>query len=87
MLAEDKITKFERNYINSDGTTEVWRYDLNKFKNGPIEVTINYPKGYKSPLETFSEEQKDLPITKQKFLNPTNGKLVGYTRAKNLGLI
>ena len=39
------------------------------------------------------DEDKDtstdtsVPITKRRWTNPANGKLVGYTRAKNLGLV
>ena len=32
-------------------------------------------------------EEKGLPKTKQRYLNPETGKMVGYVRAKNLGII
>lgn len=86
-MLNEKPTKFKRNYKNDDGTTEIWNYDLEKFPSGPIEVTIDYPKDYKSSVDELEESQKNLPITKQKFLNPANGKLVGYQRAKSLGII
>jgi hypothetical protein len=33
------------------------------------------------------EELGELPLSKQKFRNPANGKLVGYQRAKQLNII
>ena len=33
------------------------------------------------------QEQKKVSKTKQKYLNPKTGKMVGYVRAKNLGLV
>ena len=51
--------------------------------NGPIKVDISYPNAYVS----FEEEEEKLPASKRKYLNPNNGKLVGYFRAKQLGLI
>ena len=33
------------------------------------------------------QEQKKVSKTKQKYMNPKTGKMVGYVRAKNLGLI
>ncbi len=70
-----------------DGTIGIWKYDLSKSKNGPYEVEIIYPKGYKHQDEIIIKEQSNLPLTKRMFLNPINGKMVGYFRAKNLGLI
>ena len=81
------ITKFQRTFTNNDGTTEIWEYDLEKFSKGPIKTVIEYPKNYKSPLDIMKAENKDVPLTKQQWLNPANGKLVGYTRAKALNLI
>ena len=34
-----------------------------------------------------NQQNKKLPKTKRKYLNPENDKLVGYTRARALGLI
>jgi hypothetical protein len=82
-----KQTKFEREFKNDDGTIEIWKYDLEKFSKGPIETITTYPKGYKSPLEATKAENKDLPLTKQQWLNPANGKMIGYTRARALNLI
>ena len=42
----DKPTKFEVTYKDDDGCESVWKYDLKKFPNGPIEVVNKYPAGY-----------------------------------------
>jgi len=82
-----KETKFQREFKNDDGTTEIWKYNLEKFSNGPIETITEYPKGWKSASDIIKAENKDLPLTKQQWFNPANGKMVGYTRAKALNLI
>ena len=93
---------FERIYTDAEGVKTVWRYDLDKNPRGPLEVETIWPKGHelyegqnnfaapakksakvaKSPKAT-----KDLPKSKRRYINPTNGKEVGYTRAKMLGLV
>jgi len=80
---EEKPTKYTREYKNEDGSTEVWYFDSKISQNGPVSVEIKYSKKYKS----FEEEQEELPITKRKFFNESNGKYVGYTRAKALGIL
>lgn len=84
---EDKPRQFQRIYKDNDGVVSTWTYDLDKFPNGPILVENEYPKDWKSPSEEIEESQENLPITKRKYLNPKNGKLVSYARAKMLGLI
>jgi hypothetical protein len=75
-------TKFTREY-NHDGVKSVWNFDLTKSTNGPISVEITYPSNYK----LVEDENEQLPKTKRKYLNPNNGKYVGFQRAKSLGLI
>jgi hypothetical protein len=87
--------KFIRRCRNADGSSNaVWTFDLDINPNGPIETV-------EIPTETEKKEEKQelkkldldaiinetLPLTKRKWINPKNGKEVGYTRAKNLGLI
>jgi hypothetical protein len=36
----------------------VWKYDLKKFPNGPIEVTNKYPTGYEKILKKQQTEAK-----------------------------
>lgn len=59
----------------------IWEFDTQINPHGPISVT-------ESPLEEKNLiAEEDLPVTKRQYLNPSNGKMVGYARAKNLGLI
>ena len=79
--------KFTREYIDNEGIRTVWKFDLDKFDRGPIEVELFYPKDYMSPLEKLKRANKKTPKSSQKYLNPANGKMVGYQRAKALGII
>ena len=47
-------TKFQRTYETED-TTSVWTYDLDKFKNGPISVEIKYKY---DPVKKVSNREK-----------------------------
>ena len=84
ILTEENImpSKFERVYKNSDGSKEIWKYDMSKNPNGPYETNIEYPKG----TLTFEQIQEQLPKTKRRYLNEINGKYVNYLRAKQLGI-
>ena len=81
--------KYKRVYHSEDGTKMTWYYDTSRTTNGPVKVDISYPKGY--DFRTFEEklrdENKKVPLTKRKYLNPANDKLVGYARARALGII
>ena len=79
----EKPTKYTREYVSEDGSNEIWRFDTNVTRNGPVSVEIKHAKKYKS----FEEEQAELPLTKRQFFNEANGKYVGYTRAKALGIL
>ena len=79
--AEDQPTKFTRVHQDPDGYKQIWYFDLDKSPNGPVMVEIFYPEGY-----VESEREENLPKTKRKYLNPANGKMVNYQRAKELGL-
>jgi hypothetical protein len=59
---------------------------LNKSSNGPISVEIFYPKGAKEEDE-FDPTSENIKKTKRMYYNEKNGKLVAYTRAKELGII
>ena len=76
--------KFTREFNDSSDTRSVWTYDLDKNLNGPISVEQFYLKGSK---EEPDETDISIPKTKRKYYNPKNGKLIAYTRAKELGLI
>ena len=79
----DNPEKYTREVVHEDGVKQTWSYDTSISMNGPIKVDISYPNAYVS----FEEEEEKLPASKRKYLNPHNGKLVGYGRAKQLGLI
>jgi len=76
-------TKFTRTFVDEDGVVEIWKYNLDKFPNGPLSVEYKYPKGYKS----FADINEKLPVTKRKYINPESGEYVSYGRAKQLGVI
>lgn len=40
--------KFQRTYEHED-STEVWSFDTDKFRNGPISVEIKYKDGADKP--------------------------------------
>ena len=40
--------KYQRTYEHED-STEVWTYDTDKFRNGPISVEIKYKDGADKP--------------------------------------
>jgi len=40
--------KYQRTYEHED-STEVWTYDTDKFRNGPISVEIKYKEGADKP--------------------------------------
>ena len=80
------MEKFNREYNYHTGKRIVWSYDPKKNLNGPHSVEIFYPKGYDDKTEGDPTDES-IPKTKRKYINPKNGKLVAYTRAKELGLI
>jgi hypothetical protein len=75
---KDKPKKFEHVYKDSDGTESVWKYDLNKFPNGPISVEIKYPPGYFSDIKKKQKEEKveknksTLQLAKEGKIKPVN---------------
>ena len=48
---KDKPRKFEHIYKDDDGCESIWKYDLDKFPNGPISVENKYPAGYVKDLQ------------------------------------
>lgn len=78
---------FTRTYKSSDGTIHTWYFNHKKMDRGPFKVEIEYPKGYTTQDEDVAANNKKLPLTKRTWINPDNGKAVGYARAKSLGLI
>ena len=60
--------QFQRSFTNDDGTTEIWKYDLDKFSKGPIETITDYPKGWQSPLDIIKGKNKKLPLKSKFFI-------------------
>jgi hypothetical protein len=49
--------KFQRKY-EDENTIETWTFDLEKFKQGPIEVDIKYKAGAEKRLKQQAKEAK-----------------------------
>jgi hypothetical protein len=63
--AKDKPRKFEHIYKDDDGCESIWKYDLDKFANGPISVENKYPAGYTKDLkqrQNLAKAQRSLSI-------------------------
>jgi hypothetical protein len=78
-----KPTKFTREFKDHTGHRSVWTYNLDKNPYGPVCVEEFYPEGWTSDVQV----EVKLPKTKRKYLNPKTGKMVGFGRAKELGLV
>jgi hypothetical protein len=69
------------------GIKTTYTYKGSSIISGIESAEFDYPKGY---LEQFAKEEKrikNLPKTKQMYLNPKTGREVSYFRAKTLGLV
>ena len=84
-----KTGKYKYVFTDDDGVITTWYYDTDKTTSGPVKVECTYPKDYdfRTLDEKLRDENKKLPKTKRKYLNPANDKLVGYARARALGII
>jgi len=91
---QEVLRKYSREFIDDEGIKTVWKYDLDKFANGPVEVDIIYPKDWISYEDRAKKAKKlakqlngKVPKSKMKYLNSDTGKMVSYGRAKQLGII
>ncbi len=50
-LPTERPRKFEVVYKDDDGCESIWKYDLDKFPNGPISTETKYPAGYMKDLK------------------------------------
>ncbi len=65
-------SKFTRVY-EDEYTIETWKFDLNKFDKGPIEVDIKYKAGAEKALKLKAKEAKqEKKIARQ--MNKINNK-------------
>mgnify|MGYP000300411034 CR=1 FL=1 len=61
----EKPRKFEIVYKDDDGSESIWKYDLDKFPNGPISVENKYPAGYVKDLkqrQNLAKAERSLSI-------------------------
>ena len=54
---EDQPRKFTRVY-EDDNSIETWKFDLDKFDRGPIEVDIKYKAGAEKRLKQHAKDVK-----------------------------
>jgi hypothetical protein len=54
----EKPRKFEVVYKDDDGSESIWKYDLDKFPNGPISVENKFPAGYDKMMKKQQKEAK-----------------------------
>jgi hypothetical protein len=54
---DDQPRKFTRIYEDDD-SIETWKFDLDKFNRGPIEVDIKYKAGAEKRLKQQAKEVK-----------------------------
>jgi hypothetical protein len=71
----DQPRKFSRVY-EDDNTVETWKYDLDKFDKGPIEVDIKYKPGAEKRLKQQVKEalQQKKVARQMKKINERNKK-------------
>ena len=69
------------------GIVTTYTYRGKSIASGIEKAEFDYPKGYLEEFAKKEKYQKNLPKTKQMFLNPKTGKEVSYYRAKILGLV
>lgn len=84
---EQQSRQFVREYKDHTGHRSVWTYDLDINPYGPISVEEFYVGNNKASKTEEDPTSESIPKTKRMYYNEANGKLVGYTRAKALGLI
>jgi len=58
LLLSNTRRKFEYVYKDDDGFESIWKYDLDKYKNGPISVENKYPIGYANELKVKNKHSK-----------------------------
>lgn len=68
--------------LTDEISTDTWVYND---KGQLLEVRLDWDKAYLKKYKADIEYQESLPKSKRQYLNPENGKFVGYTRAKALG--
>jgi hypothetical protein len=57
----EKPRKFQHIYKDDDGVESIWKYDLDKFPNGPISVENKFPPYYEKNMK---KQQKEIKLAK-----------------------
>jgi hypothetical protein len=69
------------------GIKTTYTYRGSSIVSGIESAEFDYPKEYLDQFVKEEKRTKNLPKTKQMYLNPKTGREVSYFRAKTLGLI
>ena len=69
------------------GIVTTYTYRTHSITSGIEKAEFEYPKEYLDSFKKKEKYTKNLPKTKQMYLNPKTGKEVSYYRAKALGLV
>ena len=78
----EEIIKYTHVVKHSDGAVTTWYWDKSIRTEGPIKTETKWPKG----MLDWEQTQELLQKTKRKYALD-DGRIVGYTRAKELGVI
>ena len=82
-VIESPPVNLKKEYVYSDEvSTDTWIFNS---KGQLLEVKFDWDKKYLKKYKDDIEFQLSLPKSKRQYLNPENGKFVGYARAKALG--
>jgi hypothetical protein len=84
MVKQEIVTK---TFKSIDGVVSTWYYEKDRLNLGPFKVEIKYPDDWTSQEEDLKKSNKKVSKTNKRFINPSTGKEVGYSRAKALGLV
>lgn len=80
-IQKTPTSKIETVYTD-EISTDTW---IHNEKGHLLEVKIDWNKAYLKKYKDDIDYQESLPKSKRQYLNPENGKFVGYARAKALG--
>lgn len=73
----------KKEYVYTDDiSVDTWVFND---KGQLLEVRLDWDKVYLKKYKAELDYQASLPKSKRQYLNPENGKYVGYARAKALG--
>ena len=76
----DQPRKFNRVY-EDELTIETWKFDLNMFDKGPIEVDIKYKTGAEKRIKQRAKETKQIKKTARQ-MKKINSKLNNGKKGK-----